>query len=183
MVIQPGLKALCEAEHPKRYVLFGGRLLPLLWQQCSLCSLEISLSSPHLTDWFGCQSHFGAFEFTSFWRTQNWDLGSGCAPGAFQLWMVTWVHSSGFFQAAWNHHLPTHTYLCWGCLELQTKVGLSLPDCTYCRYRSFINCTILWIHSYRIELLADTDIASAAFVDWKDWNCSSSDAIVNLGLD
>lgn len=38
---------------------------------------------------------------------------------------------------------------------------------------------ILWIHSYRIELLADTDIASAAFVDWKDWNCSSSDAIVN----
>lgn len=113
MVIQPGLKALHEAEHPKSYVLFRGCLQPHLWQQCSWCSLEILPSSPPPTDWFGCQSRFGALEFTSLWRTQNWDLGSGCAPGALQLWMVTWVHSSAFFQAAWNH-LP----MCWGCLEL-----------------------------------------------------------------
>lgn len=121
MVIQPGFKALCEAEHPKRYVPFKGRLQLHLWQQCSLYSLEIPLSSPLPTNWFGCQSRFGALEFTFFWRTQNWDVSSGCAPGALQLCMVTWVHSSGFFQAAWNH-LP----VCWGCLELQTKLGLHI---------------------------------------------------------
>lgn len=145
-----------------------------LGQQCSLYSVEIPLLSPLSTDWFGSQSRFGALEFTSFWRTQNRDLGSECAPGALQLWMVTWVYSSGFFQAAWSH-LPMY----WGCLELQTKLAFTFPDCKYCRYRSCINCLILWIHSYHIELLADTDIASATFVDWKDWNCSSSDAIVN----
>lgn len=90
MVIQPGLKTLCEAEYPKRYVLFRGHLQLHQWQHCGLCSLEIPLSSPCPTDWFGCQSHFGALERISFWRTRNQDLGSGCAPGALQLWMVTW---------------------------------------------------------------------------------------------
>lgn len=84
MVIQPGLKALCEAEYPNRYVLFRGHLQPHQWLHCGLCSLEIPLS-PCPTDWFGCQSQFGALELISFWRTQNWYLGSGCAPGALQL--------------------------------------------------------------------------------------------------
>lgn len=126
----PRLQVLYETEHPNRCVLFRGWLQPHLRQWCSLCSLGvIPLSSPLATYWFGWQSSSGALEFTSFGRNPNWELGSGCAPDAVRPLMVTWVHSSVFLQAAWNHLCVEDVW------RIRLNLAFKFPDCIYCRRR------------------------------------------------
>ena len=159
----PGLKVLHEAEHPNRYVLFrgcGSDVACAVWQEMPLSSPPCSVLV-WLTERFWCSWALFLWERSVLWGTPNASSSSRCP-----------------YQRVPSRSLEPRARR--GGLEHQAKPGLQISRlCVLQVERLNISRLIPWVHSGRTELLADTDIASAAFVYWRDWNCASSDAAVN----
>lgn len=142
------------AEHPKRSVLFRGCLQPHLWQQCSLCSLEIPLSSPRPTDWFGYQSHFGALELEL--RTGTWALGVHQVPSSSEWFLVgslkpptyVWRLSGASDKTGPLHFQPVNTV----GIEVSSAVrfcGFTIPYWIICWHRHSF-CCICWLERLKL---------------------------------